>query len=103
MDGEEEITEDSWSKTYPRFTIIKRLLQLNKKEWYIIILVLVAATFAGCGFPLFGYFWGTVYDRLVNVSPSMITGVLNPWGASFVGLGVMMGTAYFLKVLKTLI
>ena len=86
---------------YSRLTIVKRLLGFNKQDWLIVVIVLISATFAGCGFPLFGFFWGIIYDLFISTNPSEIVNVVDPWGSAFIGLGIVMGTAYLFKVSAT--
>ena len=83
---------------YSRLTIVKRLLQLNKNEWYIIVLGILSAAIAGSGFPIFGLLFGITYDTFVSSGPQTIVNDTEPWGASYVALGIMMGIAYYTKV-----
>jgi len=97
LDDENE-QEEAIINNYSRLTTLKRLLGFNKEDWPVIVIVLISATFAGCGFPIFGFFWGTIYDIFITTDPSEVISRVDPWGASFIGLGIMMGTAYLFKV-----
>ena len=82
---------------YNELTIFKKILTLNKKEWWIIFPGLIAAIISGSAFPLFAVMFGGVFEVFLKPSYEVFN-LIHPWAAGFIALGTGIGAAMFIKV-----
>ena len=75
-----------------------KILNLNRKEWWIIVLGVLAAIVSGAAFPLFAVLFGGVFDVLGNPNVTDVFTLIHPWAGGFIALGVGIGAAMFVKV-----
>jgi len=88
--------QEEWDKDIPEVPL-HRVLRLNAKEWWIIILGLLGAAIGGSIWPIFAIFFGEVLavfalpaDQILNEIPL--------WACLFIVLGVVSGIGVFAKV-----
>ena len=78
------------------------MLSLNKNEWWIILLGVIAAMITGSAFPIFSVFLGGVFDVLSepadNDAANDVLSRIHPWASGCVALGISIGAAMFVKV-----
>lgn len=74
-----------------------RVLKLNLKEWWIIILGLLGALMNGAIWPMFALLFGEILKVFMRPADQVIGGT-HLWGALFIALGVISGLGVFLKV-----
>ena len=82
---------------YGEFSIFQKILVLNRKEWWIILVGSLAAMISGAGFPIFAVLFGGVTKVFINSSRDVFSDI-HPWASGFILLGVGMGAAIFVKV-----
>lgn len=73
------------------------MLDLNKNEWWIILLGVIAAMITGSAFPIFSVLLGGVFNVLSEPASDVVT-LIHPWASGFIALGVSIGAAMFIKV-----
>ena len=83
---------------YGELSIFKKMLTLNKNEWWIILLGVVAAMITGSAFPIFSVFLGGVFDVLSGPTTSDVLSLIHPWASGCIALGISIGAAMFVKV-----
>ena len=89
--------QEEWDKDIP-VVPLHRVLRLNAKEWWIIILGLIGAAVGGSIWPIFSIFFGEVL--IVFERPAdQILGEIPLWACLFIVLGVVSGIGVFAKVL----
>ena len=76
---------------------LHRVLRLNAKEWWIIIIGILGATIGGSIWPVFSIFVSEVV-ALFAVPADEILGEIHPWASLFIVLGVVSGLGIFAKV-----
>ena len=82
---------------YSELSIFKKILNLNKEEWLIILPGVLAAMTSGSAFPLFAVMFGGVFDVFLQPSEEVFD-LIHPWAGGFIALGVGIGAAMFVKV-----
>ena len=82
---------------YSELSIFKKILNLNKEEWWIILPGVLAAMISGSAFPLFAIMFGGVFDVFLQPSEEVFD-LIHPWASGFIALGVGIGAAMFVKV-----
>lgn len=88
--------EEDWDKDLPQVSLF-RVLALNAKEWWIIILGALGAFMNGSIFPLFAIIFGEIV-RAFSLRGDMIISAVGMWAGIFLVLGTMSGVGVFLKV-----
>lgn len=92
-----EKQQEEWDKELP-VAPLSRIIAVNAKEWWLIILGVIGAAVNGLIFPSFSIFFGEIL-RIFGLPPDQVLGETHMWGALFVALGFVSGIANFLKVL----
>ena len=82
---------------YSELSVFKKILSLNKKEWWIIFPGVLAAIISGSAFPLFAVMFGGVFEVFLEPSYEVFD-LIHPWAAGFIALGAGIGAAMFIKV-----
>lgn len=82
---------------YGDFSILKKILSLGKKEWWIIMMGVIAATISGAAFPLFAIMFGGVFEVFSKPTRNVFS-LIHPWCAGLILLGAGIGAAMFIKV-----
>ena len=85
-------------KKYGELSVFKKMLSLNKKEWWIILLGVVAAVITGSAFPIFSVFIRGVFNVLSDPAASDVLSLIHPWASGCIALGITIGSAMFVKV-----
>ena len=84
---------------YGQVKLFMKILSLNREEWWIVALGVLAAIVSGAAFPLFAVLFGGVFDALSNPSNvADIFALIHPWAGGFIALGAGIGVAMFVKV-----
>lgn len=83
--------------SYGELSIFRKILALNRKEWWIILLGVIAAMISGAGFPIFAVMFGGVFEVFIQPSRSVFS-LIHPWASGFIVLGAGIGAAIFVKV-----
>jgi len=74
-----------------------RVLKLNAKEWWIIILGLIGAAFAGSLWPILGILFGEII-RTFSLPPDQVLNEVNLWAGLYMVIGLVAGTGIFMQV-----
>jgi len=74
-----------------------RVLRLNAKEWWIIILGLIGAAFAGSLWPILGILFGEII-RTFSLPPDQVLNEVNLWAGLYMVIGLVAGTGVFMQV-----
>lgn len=82
---------------YSELTIFKKILGLNKSEWWIIVPGVLAAIVSGAAFPLFAVMFGGVFEVFIEPSRDVFS-LIHPWASGFIALGAGIGMAMLIKV-----
>ena len=91
-----EKVQEEWDKEIP-VVPLHRVLRLNAKEWWIIILGLLGAAIGGSVWPVFSIFIAEVV-ALFSLPADEIFGEIHLWASLFIVLGVVSGLGVFAKV-----
>lgn len=73
------------------------MLSHNLKEWWLIALGILGAFIMGSAYPVFSIIFGEILNILILPSNEVLAAI-HPWAAGFVGIGLLTGTASFVKV-----
>ena len=92
-----EKKQEEWDKEIPKVSLF-RVLALNAKEWWIIVLGVFGSIINGSIFPLFGIIFGEILAVFARPTGGEILNGIGPWAGLFVVLGFVAGVAIFLKV-----
>lgn len=82
---------------YSEMTLFKKLLTLNKQEWWVILLGIVGAAVNGAMFPIVSVMFGGVFDAFAQPPRNVLPSV-NPWASGFIVLAFTAGVAVLVKV-----
>ena len=74
-----------------------RVLRFNAKEWWIIILGLIGAAFAGSLWPILGILFGEII-RTFSLPPDQVLNEVNLWAGLYMVIGLVAGTGVFMQV-----
>ena len=88
--------QEEWDKEIPEVAL-HRVLRLNAKEWWIIILGLLGAAVGGSIWPIFSIFFGEIL-AIFALPADQILGEIPLWACLFIVLGVVSGLGIFAKV-----
>ena len=92
--GEEEEEAD---KDIPEVSFL-RVIRLNAKEWWLILLGVLGSAVNGSINPLFAVLFREIL--VVFVDPMTVLERIHPWAGGFLVMGVVSGIAIFAKVLN---
>ena len=93
--------EDPGDTKYSELQLFRKLLCLNKKEWWVILLGAIGAAVTGAMFPLFSVMFGGVFEAFVQPKNLVLLHV-HPWAGSFILIAAIAGVSVFVKVRRTL-
>ena len=91
--------QEDWDKDIPEVSL-PRVLALNAKEWWIIIVGVVGAAMNGSIFPVFAVIFGEILT-VFSLERDEVLSAIAPWVGLFAALGVVSGVGVFLKVSHT--
>ena len=91
-----EKKQEEWDKDIPQVSLW-RVMKMNAKEWWIIILGLLGAAVNGSIFPMFSILFGEVLAVFALPADEVIDEI-HPWAGLFLVLGFVSATAIFIKV-----
>ena len=72
-------------------------MKANAKEWWLILLGLLATLVLGLVYPSFAVFFGEIFKVFARPADEILDG-LHLWAGLFIVLGVVNGVAVFLRV-----
>ena len=90
--------EQSGSK-YNTASLLHKVLSLNKNEWWVVVVGVLAAGLSGAAFPLMAVMFGGVFGVFLTPSDRVV-GYVHPWAVGFVALGAGVGIAFLIRVSK---
>ena len=88
--------QEEWDKEIP-VVPLHRILRLNAKEWWIIVLGLLGAAVGGSICPMFAIFFGEIL-AIFSLPADEVLGEVPLWASLFIVLGVVSGLGIFAKV-----
>ena len=88
--------QEEWDKEIPEVPL-HRVIRLNAKEWWIIILGLLGAAVGGSIWPIFSIFFGEIL-MIFALPADQILGEIPLWACLFIVLGLVSGLGVFAKV-----
>ena len=84
---------------YSELTLFKKLLTLNKQEWWVILLGIVGAAVNGAMFPIVSVMFGGVFEAFAQ-PPHRVLPAVHPWAGGFIVLAMVAGVSVLAKVRK---
>ena len=91
-----EKRQEEWDKEIPSVPLT-RVLVVNAKEWWMIVLGVIGAAISGCLFPSFAIIFGEIF-RVFALPADQIQDQINLYAGLFVALGFAAAVGTFLKV-----
>ncbi len=88
--------QEEWDKDLPQVSML-RVVRLNAKEWWMIVIGAIASMFSGAIFPLFGLVFGEILGVFSLPNDEIVSGV-SLYAGLFWVLGFIAGFGFFLKV-----
>ena len=89
---EEEADED-----IPEVSML-RVIRVNAKEWWMILLGSIGSAINGSINPLFAVLFGEIFRVFGNPNRGQVLNEIHPWAGLFLVFGVVSGLAIFFKV-----
>ena len=77
-----------------------RVIKVNSKEWWIILLGLLGSLVSGSIWPLFALLLGEILEVFARPADEIL-GAIHLWAGLFLVVGVVSGAGVFLKVHST--
>ena len=74
-----------------------RVIKLNAREWWIILLGILGSAVNGSIWPLFALLFGEILE-VFSRPASEVLGAVHLWAGLFIVLGIVSGVGVFLKV-----
>ena len=74
-----------------------RVIKLNAKEWWVILLGLLGAAINGSIWPLFALLFGEILEVFARPADEVLDAI-HVWAGMFIVLGIVSGAGVFLKV-----
>ena len=74
-----------------------RVIKLNAREWWIILLGILGAAVNGSIWPLFALLFGEILEVFSRPADEVL-GAVHLWAGLFIVLGIVSGAGVFLKV-----
>jgi hypothetical protein len=75
-----------------------RVIRLNAKEWWMILLGAIGSAINGSINPLFAVLFGEIFRVFSGQRPDEVLDGIHPWAGLFLAFGVVSGLAIFCKV-----
>lgn len=95
--AKKEEDEEEADKDIPEVSLL-RVMRLNAKEWWMILIGAIGAAANGSINPLFAVIFGEIFRVFNNPNPEEVLEGIHPWAGLLVGFGFVSGIAVFLKV-----
>lgn len=93
--AKKEEEDEEADKDIPEVSFL-RVIRLNAKEWWMILLGVIGSAINGSLNPLFAVLFREIL--VVFVDPTMVLERIHPWAGGFLVMGVVSGIAIFAKV-----
>ena len=90
-----EEEDEEADKDIPEVSFLK-IIRLNAKEWWLILIGVIGSAVNGSINPLFAVLFGEILE--IFVDPSTVLTRIHPWAGGFLVIGVVSGIAIFAKV-----
>ena len=74
-----------------------RVIKLNAREWWIIVVGVLGSAINGSIWPLFALLFGEILEVFSRPSDEIL-GAIHVWAGLFIVLGIVSGVGVFLKV-----
>ena len=74
-----------------------RVIKLNAREWWIILLGILGSAVNGSIWPLFALLFGEILE-VFSRPANEVLGAVHLWAGLFIVLGIVSGAGVFLKV-----
>ena len=99
VEEKEKEEEEEEEEEFPdvSFFRIFKLTARDLWDWWLILIGALGAFINGCSFPFFSIVFGEVL-RVFALPADEVLGETHPWGAAFLGLGVVAAVGIFLQV-----
>ncbi len=91
-----EKKQEVWDKDLQDVPL-KRIIVLNAKEWWMILLGTIGAAIGGSILPLFAIFFGEILDAFAQ-PPDQVLGAVHLWAGLFFALAVISGVGALVRV-----
>ena len=91
-----EKKQEIWDKDLSDVSL-KRIIALNAKEWWMILLGVLGSAIGGSVLPLFAIFFGEIL-RVFSLPPDMVLGAVHVWSGMFLALAVASGLGALVRV-----
>ena len=88
--------QEEWDKDIPEVPLW-RVVALNSKEWWMIVLGVIGSTLHGCIFPLFAFVFGEIL-RVFSLPADEVLSGIGLWAGLFLVIGSVSALGVFLKV-----
>lgn len=88
---------EEWDKEIPSVSLF-RVLALNAREWWLIVLGVLGSAINGSIFPLFAIIFGEILAVFSRPTGAEILDGIGVWAGLYVVLGFVSGVAIFFKV-----
>ena len=95
--AKKEEEDEETDKDIPEVSMF-RVLKLNAKEWWMILLGSIGSAINGSINPLFALLFGEIFKVFGNENPDEVLNGIHPWAGLFLVFGVVSGLAIFFKV-----
>jgi len=91
-----EKKQEQWDKDLKEVPL-KRIIVLNAKEWWMILLGVLGAAVGGSILPLFAIFFGEILDAF-SQPPDRVVEAVHVWAGLFLALAVASSIAALVRV-----
>ena len=88
--------QEEWDKDIPPVSF-GRVIKVNGKEWWLIIIGVFTAMINGSVFPLYSILFGEVL-RVFQQRVDQVLDDITPWALLFLAMAVASGISIFFKV-----
>ena len=92
--------EEEEDENIPEVSML-RVIRINAKEWWMILLGAIGSAINGSINPLFAVLFGEIFQVFSGRNPEEVLNGIHPWAGLFLAFGVVSGIAIFCKVSNT--
>ena len=89
--------EEEEDENIPEVSML-RVIRVNAKEWWMILLGAIGSAINGSINPLFAVLFGEIFQVFGGRRPEEVLDGIHPWAGLFLAFGVVSGLAIFCKV-----
>ena len=93
LSSREKQQQEEWDKDIPAVSIL-RVMALNKKEWWMLVLGVLGSTMHACIFPLFAFIFGEIL-RIFALPADQVLSEIGLWAGLFLVIGFVSGLGIF--------